>query len=68
MAVKRYANLIDSATLRRVAVEAGCDPRTIRAVLAGETTAGLAFERAKAALERAGFKVPASSSNGESSS
>lgn len=54
----KTADLIDAATLRRIAVEASCDPRTVVAVLCGKTTRGLAFERAKAALERAGFRVP----------
>ncbi len=57
--MKRYADLIDAATLRRVSVKASCDPRTVIAVLKGSTTSGLAYERAKAALEAAGFKVPA---------
>jgi hypothetical protein len=57
--VKRHAELIDAATLRRVSVEASCDPRTVVAVLEGSSTSGLAYERAKAALVAAGFRVPA---------
>jgi len=49
---------IDTATLRRVSVDASCDPRTVSAVLEGRSTRGLAFERAKAALLAAGFRVP----------
>jgi hypothetical protein len=55
----KTADLIDAATLRRISVEASCDPRTIVAVLRGDTRRGLAFERAKEALEKAGFQVPA---------
>jgi hypothetical protein len=57
--VKRHSDLIDAATLRRISVEASCDPRTIIAVLKGNSKRGLAYERAKAALESAGFQVPA---------
>lgn len=57
--MKRHADLIDAATLRKVAVDAMCDPRTVMAVLRGETVRGLAYERAKEALKKAGFKVPA---------
>lgn len=49
---------IDAATLRKVSVEASCDPRTVLAVLKGDSTRGLAFERAKAALVAAGYRVP----------
>lgn len=44
--------------LRRLSVEASCDPRTIRAILAGRQVKGLAGERARAALVKAGFVVP----------
>lgn len=57
--VKGHASFIDAATLRRVSVEASCDPRTVLAVLKGESNSGLAYERAKTALLAAGFKVPA---------
>lgn len=56
--VKRHADLINSATLRRVAVEASCDPRTVVRVLKGETYKGLVYERAKKALIAAGFTIP----------
>ena len=59
MTSKRPAPLIDAATLRRVAVEASCDPRTVLAVLRGESTKGMAYDRAKKALKGAGFRVPA---------
>lgn len=50
---------ICESTARELSVKAGCDPRTIVAVLEGKSTRGLAFDRAKAALIAAGFKVPA---------
>lgn len=46
---------IDAATLRRLSVEASCDPRTILAVAAGDPVRGLARERAHAALVAAGL-------------
>lgn len=55
---EKPATVIDAATLRRISVEAGCDPRTVLAVLKGQSTRGLAYERAKAALEAAGYQVP----------
>jgi hypothetical protein len=55
---KSNASLISAAALRRVSVAASCDPRTVLAVLEGRSTSGLAFDRAKAALEAAGFQVP----------
>lgn len=57
--MKRHADLIDAATLRKVSVESKCDPRTVIKVLRGESKGGLAYERAKEALEKAGFTVPA---------
>lgn len=57
--VKGHADLIDAATLRKIAVEASCDPRTVLAVLLGDSTSGLAYQRAKSALVAAGFRVPA---------
>ena len=49
---------MDATTLRRIAVDAGCDPRTVKKVLRGDPVLGAAFYRAKAALEAAGFAVP----------
>lgn len=65
-AKRTVAELIDAATLRRVSVEASCDPRTVVAVLKGDSTHGLAYERAKKALESAGFKVPADEDGSDS--
>lgn len=62
--MRKHASVIDAATLRRVSVEASCDPRTIVAVLEGNSPAGLAYERARAALEAAGFVVPAPKAKG----
>lgn len=50
---------IDSATLRRLAVSASCDPRTILAVASGRLVRGLAGERARAVLLAAGLLRPA---------
>jgi len=49
---------LDAATARELAVEARCDPRTIRKVLAGAPVRGLARRRAASALTAAGFRVP----------
>jgi hypothetical protein len=46
---------IDAPTLRRLAVRASCDPRTIKAVFEGTPVRGLAGERARAALIEAGL-------------
>lgn len=56
---KKATNLtIDTATLRQLAVVAGCDPRTIKAILDGGHVRGLARERARQALLDAGYVIP----------
>lgn len=62
MAKQQHAIVIDAATLRRLAVEASCDPRTILAVAKGTSVKGLAGERARAALVAAGYQL---STNGD---
>lgn len=58
--IYKIANLLkknqklDLEELRRLAVKASCDPRTIAAVAAGDVVKGLAGERARAALIAAG--------------
>jgi len=49
---------LDSATLRRLAVRASCDPRTIVAVASGRTVRGMAGERARRVLVEAGYPFP----------
>lgn len=49
---------LDAATARRLAVQASCDPRTLVRILAGEPVKGLAGERARAALIKAGYTLP----------
>lgn len=46
---------IDESTRRKLAVEAGCDPRTIDKVLRGEKVRGMAGHRAREALALAGL-------------
>jgi hypothetical protein len=55
---------IDASTLRRLAVQASCDPRTIAAVAQGRAVRGLAGERARAALIAEGLLPSSSSTNG----
>lgn len=50
--------LLDASTVRRLSVQASCDPRTIRRCAAGEDIRGLAGERARAALKAEGFELP----------
>ncbi|MBI4021158.1 MAG: hypothetical protein HY369_02860 [Candidatus Aenigmarchaeota archaeon] len=50
---------IPTATLRQLAVSAGVDPRTIRAVAEGRPVRGMAGERARVALLTAGYTLPA---------
>lgn len=45
---------LDKATLFRLAADASCDPRTIQRVYEGRTVRGMAGERARAALVKAG--------------
>lgn len=49
---------LDSATLRRLAVRASCDPRTITAVASGREVRGMAGERARRVLVEAGYPFP----------
>lgn len=49
---------LDSATLRRLAVRASCDPRTIVAVAEGRPVRGLAGERARRVLIEIGYPLP----------
>ncbi len=49
---------LSAGTLRRLAVRASCDPRTIRAVASGQPVRGLAYERARAALVAMGYPLP----------
>jgi hypothetical protein len=47
--------VVDTMTMRRLAVEAMCDPRSIAAELAGRRVRGVVGERARAVLRAAGF-------------
>lgn len=49
---------IGAAKLRALAVAADCDPRTVRKVLRGERVTGMAAERARVVLRKAGIKTP----------
>lgn len=51
----RSLRKLDAATLRRLAVEASTDPRTIEAAYRGKPVRGLAGQRALAALRAAGL-------------
>lgn len=55
MAKNGEQNSIDAATLRRLAVEASVDPRTIKKVLNGDAVVGLSGERARAVLIKEGL-------------
>lgn len=46
---------LDAGALRKLAVEASCDPRTVRRVLQGQPVRGLAGERARAVLMQHGL-------------
>ncbi len=46
---------LNAGRARELAVEASCDPRTLRKVLAGKPVRGLAADRARAVLERHGL-------------
>lgn len=54
----RHAISLDAATLRRLAVRASTDPRTIAAVAEGRPVRGLAGERAKRVLIEIGYPFP----------
>jgi hypothetical protein len=58
MQTKRSRPRIDSATLRRLAVTADVDPRTLLIVHAGAPPINLARQRAAAVLRAAGLLVP----------
>ncbi len=47
--------MLEAAHVRRLAVKASCDPRTIKKLLKGERVTGLAGQRARAALVEAGL-------------
>lgn len=47
----------DSATRRKLAVDAGVDPRTIERVLLGLPVRGMPGHRAREAVKQAGFAV-----------
>lgn len=49
------AQTLDAATLRRLAVRASCDPKTIKRVFDSEPVRGLAFHRAHQTLAEAGL-------------
>ena len=55
-APRRYPQ-VSSSQIRRIAVEASCDPRTIVVVLEGGAINTLARERALAALVRHGWMI-----------
>jgi hypothetical protein len=46
---------LDAATLRRLAVRASCDPKTIQKLWRGGNVRGLAGQRAWAVLREAGL-------------
>lgn len=47
--------ILDWATLRRLATQAKCDPRTIAKIARGEKVVGFPAERARKALEKEGI-------------
>lgn len=49
---------IDESTMRRLCVEAECDPRTLRKVLRGAEAKSMSAKRARGALVRAGILQP----------
>jgi hypothetical protein len=64
--MKNTARKLDAATARKLAVEASCDPRTLRRVLKGETVRGLPGERARDVLVKHGLLPPTESSSTQS--
>ncbi len=46
---------IDEANARRIAVAADCDTRTIKKIVRGELVRGMVGERARKALQEAGW-------------
>jgi hypothetical protein len=61
--MKNTARKLDAATARKLAVEASCDPRTLRRVLEGEAVRGLAVERAREVLVKHGLLPTTEHSN-----
>ena len=49
---------VDTALLRRLAVEADCDPRTLAKMLAGAPVRGAVVRRIQTTLERHGLLPP----------
>ena len=47
---------VDTLTIRKIACEIPCDPRSVAKVLAGGHVRGLAGERIRAALEAKGLR------------
>ena len=59
---------MQASDIRRIAVEASCDPRTVRAFLKGEANmGGLAASRIEAAMKKLDLKIPEPSSEETSS-
>ena len=58
MITQRIPIQLVAATLRRLAVRASCDPRTILAIAEGRPVRGMAGERARRALVEAGYPLP----------
>ena len=54
-------NTFDAHQLRRIAVEAACDPDTVRKFLKGESLRSVSRVRIEAALERLGIPGPQNS-------
>jgi hypothetical protein len=50
--------VLDEATRRRLAVEIGCDPRSLAKLLRGEEVRGLAGHRIRAGLIERGLLAP----------
>jgi len=48
------ARLLTPTDERRIAVEAGCDPRTVRRYLAGESTVSTVSDRIRRSLDALG--------------
>jgi hypothetical protein len=61
--MKTTPRKLDAATARKFAVEASCDPRTLRRILDGEAVRGLAGERARKVLVKHGLLAATVKSN-----
>jgi hypothetical protein len=55
MQPERVGQALSASILRRLAVRASVDPKTIKKVAAGEPVRGLAGERARSVLREAGL-------------